>query len=111
MLSALPSENISEQYPAYGSVLIDYSFKQRHQKPRLSLEQRLCKYRQTSNIRHTWEGNKIVDHSDAVGASPVGAAPTTSSFSTLNLTSMDWARTTARQDENHLSFGIWFVLY
>ena len=27
-------------------------------------------------------GNKIVDHSDVVGASPVGAAPTTSSFST-----------------------------
>ena len=28
------------------------------------------------------EGNKIVDHSDVVGATPVGAAPTTSSFST-----------------------------
>ena len=27
-------------------------------------------------------GNKLVDHSDVVGASPVGAAPTTSSFST-----------------------------
>ena len=26
--------------------------------------------------------NKIVDQSDVVGASPVGAAPTTSSFST-----------------------------
>ena len=26
--------------------------------------------------------NKIVDHSDVVGASPVDAAPTTSSFST-----------------------------
>ena len=26
--------------------------------------------------------NKIVDHSDVVGAPPVGAAPTTSSFST-----------------------------
>ena len=33
-------------------------------------------YRQVSNIRLTLEGNKIVDHSD------VGAAPTTSSFST-----------------------------
>ena len=39
-------------------------------------------YRKTSNIRHTFVGNKIVDHSDVVGASPVGAAPTTSSFST-----------------------------
>ena len=39
-------------------------------------------YRQISNIRRTFEDNQIVDHSDVVGASPVGAAPTTSSFST-----------------------------
>ena len=39
-------------------------------------------YRKTSNISRTLVGNKIVDNSDAVGASPVGAAPTTSSFST-----------------------------
>ena len=39
-------------------------------------------YRKTSNIRPTLVGNKIVDHSDVVGASPVGAVPTTSSFST-----------------------------
>ena len=39
-------------------------------------------YCQTSNISHTWVGDEIVDHSDVVGASPVGAAPTTSSFST-----------------------------
>ena len=39
-------------------------------------------YHQVSNIRRTLVGNKIVDHSDVVGASPVGAAPTTSSFST-----------------------------
>ena len=39
-------------------------------------------YRKNSNIRHTLVGNKIVDHSDVIGASPVGAAPTTSSFST-----------------------------
>ena len=39
-------------------------------------------YRQTSNTRRTLVGNKIVDHSDVVGALPVGAAPTTSSFST-----------------------------
>ena len=41
-----------------------------------------CIYRQVSNIRRTLIGNWIVDHSDVVGASPVGAAPTTSSFST-----------------------------
>ena len=34
-------------------------------------------YRQVPNIRRT-----LVDHSDEDGASPVGAAPTTSSFST-----------------------------
>ena len=39
-------------------------------------------YRQTCNKRRTLVGNNIVDHSDVVGASPVGAAPTTSSFST-----------------------------
>ena len=40
------------------------------------------KYRKTSNISRALVGNKIVDNSDAIGASPVGAAPTTSSFST-----------------------------
>ena len=39
-------------------------------------------YRQVSNIRRTLVGNKIVYHSDVVGALPVGAAPTTSSLST-----------------------------
>ena len=39
-------------------------------------------YRKVSNIRRTLVGNKNVDHSDVVGASPVGAAPTTSSIST-----------------------------
>ena len=45
----------------------------------------LCKtninYRQVSNKKCTLVGNYTVDHSDVVGASPVGAAPTTSSFS------------------------------
>ena len=64
---------------------------------------------QTSNISCPLEGNTIVDHSDVVGASPVSFAPTTSSFSTEHLASMLWARTTARQDEQHLIFGIWFA--
>ena len=45
----------------------------------------LCKkymYRQISNISCTLVGNTFFYHSDVVGASPVGAAPTTSSFST-----------------------------
>ena len=53
----------------------------------------------------------MVDHSDVVSASPVGAAPTTSSFLTYHLASMDWAKTTARWDEKHLSFGIWYDFY
>ena len=38
--------------------------------------------RKTSNISRTSVGDDIVDNSDVVGASPVGAAPITSSFST-----------------------------
>ena len=41
----------------------------------------ILNYRKVSNIWRTLVGNVIVDHSDVVGASPVGAAPTTSSFS------------------------------
>ena len=50
----------------------------------VNIETSLCawNYRQTSNIRHTLEGNKTVDHSDVVGASPADVAPTTSSLST-----------------------------
>ena len=68
-------------------------------------------YRQVSSIRHTLVGNQIVDHSDVVGASPVGAAPTTSSFSTEHLASTYWTKTTASRDEKRLSFGIWRVWY
>ena len=60
-------------------------------------------YRQVSNISRTLAGNKIVEHSDVVGASPVGAAPTTSSFSTLHMASLEWAKTSAWRYENHLS--------
>ena len=67
--------------------------------------------RQTSNIKRTLVGNKIVDHSDVVGASPVGAAPTMSSFPTKHMASMAWAETIVRWDEKHLSFGIWCDLY
>ena len=48
----------------------------------VSASMRFAEYRQVSNIRRTYVGNEIVDHSDVVGASPVGATPTTSSFST-----------------------------
>ena len=39
---------------------------------------------QTSNISHPLVGNNIVDHSDDVGALPVGAALTTSSWSSFS---------------------------
>ena len=68
-------------------------------------------YRKTSNIRRTLVGNKIVDHSDIVGASPIGAAPTTSSFSTWHLASRDSAKKATRQYEDLLSVGIWYGLY
>ena len=57
-------------------------------------------------------GNKIVDHLDVVGASPVGAAPNASSFMTLHLASVVWAKTTATQDERHLSlrFDVPYIL-
>ena len=58
---------------------------------------------QTSIISCTLVGNKLVDHSDVVGASPVSASPTTSSFSTQHLASIEWAKTTARQD----TFKFW----
>ena len=46
-------------------------------------------YRKASNYRRTLVRNKIVAHSDVVEASPVGAAPTTSSLSTKHMASMD----------------------
>ena len=68
-------------------------------------------YRETSNISHTLVANKIVDHSDVVGASPVGAAPTKSSFTTQHLASSYSVKAATRQYENLLSVGIWCVLY
>ena len=62
----------------------------------------ISNYYTTYDIRHTLVSNEIVDHSDVVGAS---------SFSTQYLASIDLAKTTARRDEKHLSFGIWCDLY
>ena len=62
-------------------------------------------------LRCTLVGNKIVDHSDVVGSSPIGAAPTTSSFPTYHLASKDWAKTTARWNKKYLNLEIWCSLY
>ena len=56
-------------------------------------------YRKVSNTRRTLVGNEIVDHSDVVvvGASPVGAAPTTF-HSQLN-TWLQWIGQRQQQDD------------
>ena len=59
-------------------------------------------YPKVSNIRRTLEGNEIVDHSDVVGAAPVGAAPTTSSFSTW----LQWIGPRQLQDETRYIY-VW----
>ena len=61
-------------------------------------------YRKTYNRRGILVGNKLVDHSDVVGASPVGAAPTTFSFCSHHMASIYRTNTTARTDENHFGF-------
>ena len=43
----------------------------------------------TSNPKYKTHLSKTVDHSDVIGATPVGAAPTTPSVSTQHLASMD----------------------
>ena len=60
------------------------------------------------NLQYTARlgGNKLVDHWDVVGASHVGTAPAPSSSPTKHLSSMDWAKTTARRDEKHAGFSI-----
>ena len=45
-------------------------------------EEEIWIYRERYNISHTLVGAEIFDHSDAVWASHIGAALTTSSFST-----------------------------
>ena len=45
-------------------------------------EQHMRVYCQTSNLSRTLAGNEIVDNSDVVGASLIGAARTISAFST-----------------------------
>ena len=66
--------------------------------------------RQTCNISRTLVGNKIADPSDVVGVSPVGAAPTTSSFSTLQLA---WIGQRQLEDETRkiqvLRFGATYI--
>ena len=57
-------------------------------------------YRKIYDMIRTLVGNEIVSHSDVVEASPVGASPTTSSFLTDHLASIDCAMIDAIWDKN-----------
>ena len=69
-------------------------------------------YRQVSNIRRALVGNKIVDHSDVIGASPVGAAPTTSSFSTSTPGFIGLSKDICKVRRETFKFGdlVWLIL-
>ena len=77
----IPSLDNNFKYSSNGKFQVD-SFKNFELQLSLQTDLVLNTYCQTSNIKHTLIGNKLVDHSDVVGASPVDAAPTTSSFLT-----------------------------
>ena len=58
-------------------------------------------YPKTSNISGTLVGNKIVDHSDVVAASPAGAAPTTSSLDLI----LGWDKDKCKTGRETFKFG------
>ena len=66
--------------------ILEYQLDQSHIIPLESFAWESCRdiwrYRQGSNMRGTLMGNTLIDHSDVVGATSVGAAPATSPFST-----------------------------
>ena len=62
------------------------------------------KHRNFTDISRTLVANIIVGHSDVVGASPVGADPTTSSLFTSHMASIGCATTALRRREKTLKF-------
>ena len=70
----------------------------------------LHRAKNVESVSMAWYLHTLV-RNDVIGASPVGTAPTTSSFSTKHLATMDWAQITERRDEKHLSSGIRCTLY
>ena len=76
LLPIAPHQWISAPAASYGGATIQRAFG-----PRVAGKNPFQKYyyHQIFNISHILVGNKIFDHSDVVGASPVRAAPTTSS--------------------------------
>ena len=63
-------------------------------------------YRQTSNIRHALVGNTLVDHSDAIGASPVGIfiLDLTAGFNGLS-------KDSCKTNREIFEFLVWCALY
>ena len=57
------------------------------------------------NISRILIGNEIVDHLDEAGASPVGAAPTTSSYSTSHMASMAYETRNSQVVEFGVSYA------
>ena len=96
----------------HGIIYPNYSWKYRCWDPHHPLKPGDA-YRQTftitSTISSTLVRNKIIDHWDVVGASPVGAAPTTSSFSIW----LQWFEHRQLQDETKiisvLGFGVPYI--
>ena len=81
MLSSTPYKQMQFLWRHAISLLKQHTDKGWENKQEINLSTEI--YRGTSNIRRTFADNRIIDHSDVVGAAPVGAASTTSSFSTL----------------------------
>ena len=70
------------------------------------------RYRKSSNINRTFVGNEFARHSDVVGASTVGAAPTINLHSRLN-TWLQWIGQRQLKDETRniqvLGFGATYI--
>ena len=68
-------------------------------------------YCQTPNIGDILEGNKIVGHSDVVGASPVGCCPNYIFILELKPGFSGLGKDNCKRNKKHISLGIWCVTY
>ena len=68
-------------------------------------------YHETSNISRTIISNKIVDHSDVVGAWPVGVVPTHTSIFDLTTGFNGLGKDNCKTRGETSNLGIWCVIY